>query len=188
MTCLLLLSFIHLLIISIYHYTDCKKFVPNLNAVHVRDLNFVLRSEIFVHFDGQLQAFHLILSCTPVYISYQPARQALTVGSPLLSYIDIRNRDFFSPRLTIGEAQDLDPRLIRVGSLVPASDGSANTVFQGRAVHTVEEQRTKAPVAEQVEVELVDSSSVEAKNAKDEMVVRRTMTADRFLLGGRPAA
>ena len=105
-----------------------------------------------------------------------------------MSYIDIRHRDFFPPRLTIGEAQDLDPRLIRVGSLVPASDGSANTVFQGRVVHTVEEQRTKASVAEQVVVELVDSSSVEAKNAKDEMVVRRTMIADRFLLGGCPAA
>ena len=136
MTCLLLLSFTHLLIISIYHYADGKKFILDLNAIKMRDLNFVLRSEIFVHFDGQLQAFHLILSCTPVYISYQPAGQALTVGSPLLSYIDIRHRDFFPPRLTIGEAQDLDPRLIRVGSLVPASDGSANTVFQGRAVQS----------------------------------------------------
>ena len=45
-------------------------------------------------------------------------------------------------------------------------------MFQGRAVHTsVKEQRTEAPTAEQVEVESVDSSVVEAKNAKDEIVV-----------------
>ena len=72
MTCLFLLPFIHLLIISIYHYADDKKFEPDLNTVHVRDLNFVLRSEIFVHFDEQLRASHLILSCTPVYTRYQP--------------------------------------------------------------------------------------------------------------------
>ena len=33
---------------------------------HVRDLNFVLRLEIFVHSDGQLRASHLILGCNPV--------------------------------------------------------------------------------------------------------------------------
>ena len=68
MTCLL--PFIHLLITSIYHYANGKKFVSDLNAVHVKDLNFVLRSEIFVHFNGQLQVSHLILDCTLVYTSY----------------------------------------------------------------------------------------------------------------------
>ena len=153
MTCLLLLPFIHLLIISIYHYADGKKFVSDLNAVHVRDLNFVLRLEIFVHFNGQLRVSHLILGCTSVYTSYQPSRQALTISSPLLSYIDVRHRGFFPPRLTIGEAWDLGPRLIRVGLLVPTRDGSADTIFQGRAVHTpVEEQHIEAPTAEQEEV------------------------------------
>jgi len=52
--------------------TDDKEFVPNLRVVHVRDLNFVLRSEIFVHTDGQLQALHLILGCDPVYRTWQP--------------------------------------------------------------------------------------------------------------------
>lgn len=105
--------------------------MPNRNAVHMRDLNFVLRSKIFFHFDGKFQASHLILDCTPVYTSYQPSRQALTVGSPLLSYIDVRHRDFFPPTLTIDEARDLDPRLLSVGSLVLVRDGSADIVFQG---------------------------------------------------------
>ena len=44
-----------------------KRFKPDNRAVHVRDLNFVLRLEIFVHTDRQLQASHLILGCNPVY-------------------------------------------------------------------------------------------------------------------------
>ena len=47
--------------------------MPNLNAIHVRDLNFMLRSEVFVHYDEQLRASHLILDVTLVYTSYQPS-------------------------------------------------------------------------------------------------------------------
>ena len=35
--------------------------------VNVRDLNFMLRSEIFVNSDGQLRASHLILGYALVY-------------------------------------------------------------------------------------------------------------------------
>ena len=44
-----------------------RQFRLDLRVVHVRDLNFVLRSEIFVHTDGQLRASYLILGCEPVY-------------------------------------------------------------------------------------------------------------------------
>ena len=37
----------------------------------MRDLNFVLRLEIFVHSDRQLRAFHLILDLNPVYTTWQ---------------------------------------------------------------------------------------------------------------------
>ena len=48
---------------------ESKIFKLDLRVVHVRDLNFVLRSEIFVHSDGQLWASHLILSCNLVYFT-----------------------------------------------------------------------------------------------------------------------
>ena len=51
--------------------------------MHVRDLNFVLRLEIFMHTNEQLRASHLILGYNPVYISWQPFSQALLVDSPL---------------------------------------------------------------------------------------------------------
>ena len=59
-----------------------KRFKSDIRVMHVRDLNFVLRLEIFVHTDEQLRASHLILGCNPMYISWQPFSQALLVDSP----------------------------------------------------------------------------------------------------------
>ena len=70
----------------------------------MRDLNFVLRSEIFVHRDGQLRASHLILGVDLVYSTWQAFSQALLVDSPLLSYINVRHANFLPPSLTTGEA------------------------------------------------------------------------------------
>ena len=146
--------------------------MQDLNVVHVRDPNFMLRLEIFVHFDGQLRASHLILGVTPVYTSYQPYEQALTIGSPLLSYIDVWHQGFFLLRLTVGEARDLGPHLIRVDSLVPTRDESADTIFQGRVLHTpIEKQRYEMPATKQAEAKSINSSSAKAKDTKDDMVV-----------------
>ena len=50
-----------LYLISLYAYiyiyiffflADGKVFVPDIRIVHVKDLNFVLRSKIYVHWDG----------------------------------------------------------------------------------------------------------------------------------------
>ena len=69
--------------------------------MHVRDLNFVLWSEIFKHFDGQLWASHLILGCNPIYSTWQPFGQALLMDSPLLSYINVQHPNLFPPNLTV---------------------------------------------------------------------------------------
>nr|XP_023891793.1 uncharacterized protein LOC112003810 [Quercus suber] len=101
----------------------------------MRDLNFVLRSEIFVHSNSQLRASHLILGCTPAYTSFQDPGQALTVGSPLLSYLDVQLRYFLPRGLMHGEAWRLGPRQIREGSLQLVRDDSADRVFYGQAKH-----------------------------------------------------
>lgn len=93
-----------------YYFTaDGKRFNPDIRLVHVRDLNFVLRSEIFVNSDGQLRVLHVILGCTPIYKTWQPFSQALLVDSSLLSYIDVRHANILPPQLTVGEARDLSP-------------------------------------------------------------------------------
>ena len=51
--------------------TESKRFQPNLRVVHVRDLNFVLKLEIFFHTDGYLWASYLILGVDPIYSTWQ---------------------------------------------------------------------------------------------------------------------
>ena len=107
---------------------DTKRFKKDFRVVHVSDLNFVLRSEIFVYWDGQLQASHLILGIELVYSIWQVFGQALLVDSPLLSHIDVRHANFFPSRLTVGEARDLGPRYTCSNELAHIRDESAEHV------------------------------------------------------------
>ena len=66
---------------------------------------------------------------------WQPFGQALLVGSPLLSYIDIRHPNFLPPNLTVGEARDFGPQIVRAESLVPVKDDTTNLVSQNHTVH-----------------------------------------------------
>ena len=88
-----------------------------------------LCSEIFVHYDGQLRVSDLIFGYVPFYTSYQYSSGALMVGSPLLSYLNVRLPGFLSSGLTSGEVRHQGPRRVRQGSLKPVCDGSADTVF-----------------------------------------------------------
>ena len=117
-----------------------------------------------MHFDGQLRASHLILSCVPSYTSYQDPRSTLTVGSPLMSHIDIRLPRFLPRGLTVGEAQERGPRFIREDSLMPTRDGLVDLVFHGKFEHI--------PIKDPIIPEL----------AKD-MVQRCNMSLERWFPG-----
>ena len=105
-------------------------FVPDIRTVHVRDLNFVLRSEIYVHWDRQLRTSHLILGVEPVYSTWQSFKQVLLVDSPLLSYIDVRHANFLPPKFTVGEARELGRRYTCSDKLAPLWDESMERVSQ----------------------------------------------------------
>ena len=139
--------------------------------MHVRDLNFVLRSEIFVHIDEQLQASHLILGCEPIYSTWQSFSQALLVDSPLLSYIDVRHANFFLPSLIVSEARDLSFRYTIAEDCASMRDESAERVSQSRKVHV--------PVGEP-EAPTQPAEPEEAAKARQdtEMVTRQKMTVN----------
>ena len=109
---------------------DGRVFTLDLRVVHVKELNFVLKSEIFVHINGQLRASHIILGCTLVYKTWQPFGQAFSVDSLLLSYIDIWHTNFLPTSLTTSEARDLGPRYITTEHLAPIRDESVEQVFR----------------------------------------------------------
>lgn len=112
---------------------------------------------------------------------------SLAGDSPLLSYIDVWHPNFLPPNLAVGKAWDLGPRLVRANSLLLGRGASANFVFQGRAVHiSVKEPHVEVQPTDQEEAESVNSLSAKDEQAEGKMVVRRNMTAYRFLPGGRP--
>ena len=148
---LFLLNFCSRLNLLSAYSTVSKRFKMDINVVHIRDLNFVLCLEIFVHYDEQLRATHLILGYVPwfpSYTSYRDPRLALAVGSPLLSYIDVRLPGLLLKGLIMWEAREKGPCHRRESSLDLVKDGSGDTVFQGRAEHIpVEEPTILAPNA-----------------------------------------
>ena len=71
---------------------------PKLSLVYIHRLNFLLRSEIFVSEDNQLQAVHLILGYEPLSRIYLDAGQALRAGNPRLARIDVSKPGFLARR------------------------------------------------------------------------------------------
>ena len=177
-----------------YSRAKSKRFKSDLRILHVQDLNFVLRLEIFVHEDRQLLAFLLILGVDPIYSTWQAFSQALLVDSPLFSYIDVWHANFLPPRLTIGEARDLGPRYTCSEELAPIQDESIELVSQNRRVHVPVEPETpvepEAPiepealtqVAEEAAAKSTSSLGTKSDQGHD-MVTRRTMKINHFVPG-----
>lgn len=127
--------------------------------------------ENFVHYDGQLRASHLILSCVSSYTSYQDSLGALTVGSPLLSYLCIWLLEFLPHGLTSGEVRHQGPRIVRESSLEPVCDDSGDTVFHGHVVH--------------IPVEVLTTNALVPINPTLGMVQWRNMAFERWFLGAQ---
>ena len=143
--------------------------------VHIRDLNFVLRSEIFIHTDRQLWASRLILDCKPVYRTWQPFSQDLLLDSPLLSYIDMRHANFLPPKLTSSEAQDIGLCYTTTDDLAPVRDKSAEHVSRSRQQHfPVEEPVDPVPPTEQETTEVtLDAEMVKRQVRLGESITER---------------
>lgn len=157
------------------------------------ELNFVLQSEIFVHYNGQLRASHLILGCVPSYTSYQDSSSALTVSSPLLSYLDIRLPGFLPRGLMSKEARQLGPRIVRHDSLKPIQDGSRDRVFQGKAVHIpLEALVLEDPTEKDLAREELPPITSALPTPTTDMVQKRSMALDCWFSasqesGGQPS-
>ena len=64
--------------------------------MNVPALNYLLRSEIYVHKDGQLRACHLVLGYQPLTRAFQPVGHAIRAGSPRLARIDVSKPKFLT--------------------------------------------------------------------------------------------
>ena len=79
-------------------------------------LNYLLRSEIFVNEDRQLQAIHLILEFEPISKIFQEIGHAIKAGDPWINQIDVSKLDFLArddlPPVVLPIRQNLPPLAI----------------------------------------------------------------------------
>ena len=64
--------------------------------MNVQALNYLLRSEIYVNEDGQLQAAHLVLGYEPLSRTFQDIDQSIRAGSSRLARIDVSKPRFLA--------------------------------------------------------------------------------------------
>ena len=69
---------------------------PKLSLINVPALNYLLRSEIFVNDDGQLQAVHLILDFEPISKSFLDVGNSIRAGDHRLARIDVSRPNFLA--------------------------------------------------------------------------------------------
>ena len=69
---------------------------PRLSFTNVVALNYLLRSEIFMSEDRQLQAVHLILDFEPISRTFQEIGHAVRVGDPWINCINVSRPDFLA--------------------------------------------------------------------------------------------
>ena len=75
---------------------DRRHIAPRLSFTNVAALNYLLRLEIFVSEDRQLQAVHLILDFEPISRTFQEIGHAIRAGDPLINRIDVSRPDFLA--------------------------------------------------------------------------------------------
>ena len=75
-----------------------RHIASRLSLVNVPALNYLLRSEIFVSEDRQLQAIHLVLDYEPLSRIFWEAGQAIRAGDPRLACIDVSVPSFLARR------------------------------------------------------------------------------------------
>ena len=77
-------------------FADNNQVYPRLSLTNVAALNYLLKSEIFVSEEGQLQAVHMILEFKPISKIFQEIGHAIRAGDPRLAKIDISKPDFLA--------------------------------------------------------------------------------------------
>ena len=96
----------HIIFYNESQVSDCLVFLclidkehvkPQLNLTNVAALNYLLRSQIFVNDDGQLQAAHLILNYEALSRNFQDIDNAIRANDYRLAHIDVSWPNFLAP-------------------------------------------------------------------------------------------
>ena len=105
----------------LYFAVDKKFTAPNHNLVNCEDLNRILKSEIFLHKDGQLRAAHVILGYTPIPNSFQSPKHMIKAKDPRLAKIDVAIPVFLTGPPLKG-TQDIELTTQQVAEIIQAEE------------------------------------------------------------------
>ena len=85
--------------LTVYFFclTDKTQVNPRISLINVPMLNYLLRSQIFVNDDGQLQASHLILDYEPILRTFLDVGNAIRANDYCLARIDMSRLGFLAP-------------------------------------------------------------------------------------------
>ena len=86
-------------------FADKNFIAPNLNFINEPNLTRILKSEIFLHIDGQLCAAYVILGYKPISSSFQSPKYVIKAKDPRLQQINIVVPGFLASPLLEGTHQ-----------------------------------------------------------------------------------
>ena len=86
---ILFLTFIPLFLLFCYLLLDKKATAKRQGLVNFNLLNQVLRSEIFLNQDGELQAVHVILGFKPITTHFQVSKHVIKAKDQRLTLVDV---------------------------------------------------------------------------------------------------
>ena len=90
----LIMDFNYLIVFSFSTISvDRRQVTPQLSLTNITALNYLLRSEIFVNEDRQLQAIHLILEFDPISKIFQEVSHTIRASDPRINRIDMSKPD-----------------------------------------------------------------------------------------------
>ena len=91
---------------------DRRHVAPRLSFTNVVALNYLLRLEIFVSEDRQLQAIHIILDFEPISRTFQEIGHAIQAQDPQINHINVSKPDFLA-------RDDLPPFRLSIHQILP---------------------------------------------------------------------
>ena len=77
--------------------TDKTQVNPRISLINIPALNYLLRSQIFVNDDRQLQVAHLILDYEPISRTFLDVGNAISAKDYRLNRIDVSRPHFLAP-------------------------------------------------------------------------------------------
>ena len=90
----------------LFYFADKYHTTPVKHLVNFKDFNRILRSEIFLHKDGQLRAAHVILRYKPSTKRFQSLKNVIKARDPHLALIDVAILGFLLSKPPLKGTQD----------------------------------------------------------------------------------